>query len=75
MQDYSSLLRSPSCPDLSPAYGLIILFTECSLLVSPLALPFLEQILIRASLWKGVMGAREEGKEYVGGALFHSVLF
>lgn len=59
MQDYSSPLRSPSCPDLWPAYGLIILFTDCSLLVPPLALPFLEQILIKASLWKGVVDAIE----------------
>ena len=74
MQDYSSPLRSPSCSDLSPAYGLIILFTECCQLVSPLPLPFSEQILIRASPWKGVVEAREEGKEYEGGT-FRSVLF
>lgn len=74
MQDYSSPLRSPSCPDLLPAYGLIILFTECSFLVPPLPLPFLEQILIKASFWKGVVEAREEAKESMAGA-FPSGLF
>lgn len=73
MQDYSSPLRSPSCPDLLPAYGLIILFAECSRLVSPLALPFLEQTLIKESLWKGVVDGMEEGGGHVGGEL-HSVL-
>lgn len=61
MQDYSNPLRSPSWPDLSQAYGLIILFTECCFLVPPLPLPFLEQTLIKASLWKGVVDGGEEG--------------
>lgn len=74
MQDYSSPLRSPSCPDLWPAYGLIILFTECSLLVPPLSLLSLEQILIKVSLWKGVVGGTEAEEDPVGGVL-HSELF
>lgn len=74
MRDYSSLLRSPSCLDLWPAYGLIILFTECSLLVPALALPFLEQILIKVSLWRGVVDGLEAEEGSLGGTV-RSVLF
>lgn len=66
MQGYSIPLKSPSCPDLWPAYGLIILFTECSLLDLPLALLFLEQILIKTPLWKGVVEATKEEDMWVG---------